>query len=64
MLLICLRILFADAQSPLVAPEVVDTASEIDRQVHNLVGLQFTPEQTKIVKGLLLQQNEAFLVLM
>ena len=50
---------FADAQSPLVAPEVVDTASEIDRQVHNLVGLQFTPEQTKIVKGLLLQQKRS-----
>ena len=54
---------FADAQSPLVAPKVVDTASEIDRQVHNLVGLHLTPEQ-KLFKGFCGNKNEAFLGLM
>lgn len=48
---------FADAQAPLVVPEIIDPASEIDRQVQNLKGLQFTPEQTKVVKGLLLEQK-------
>lgn len=50
---------FADAQAPLIIPEVVDPATEIDRQVQNLKGLQFTPEQTKIVKGLLLEQKRS-----
>lgn len=48
---------FADAQAPLVAPELIDPATEIDRQVQNLKSLQFTPEQTRIVKGLLLDQK-------
>lgn len=48
---------FADAQAPLVAPELISPSAEIERQVQTLKGLQFTPEQSKLVKGLLLEQR-------